>query len=322
MDQSQQDAKYVALPPGSATPYRPTRCKCASSRSATARRRPVTSTSATRSSRSTAPRSPTVPRSRSWCRPTVLATDHDQVRPQRHRRTTTITAGKASKDRTSCVPADGSTTGITCVGVTTQDFTTYRFAVDVTINTQLVGGPSAGLAFTLAIIDELTPGSLTGGKRVAITGTIEPDGKVGEVGGVEQKAITAAHQRGAADDRPECGAQGRCAAGRLDIARTAGPAAMVPTAVAVLLWAGIAPWRVIHPNSAWSFLRGNAPTASSGHFRSRTVGPRDRGMADALYLTAQRCARAADRSRRRRGVDASSYVAPQRSVARSSGQHG
>ena len=68
---------------------------------------------------------------------------------------------------------------------------TYQFPVNVKINTQLVGGPSAGLAFTLAIIDDLTPGSLTGGKQVAVTGTINPDGTVGEVGGVEQKAITA-----------------------------------------------------------------------------------------------------------------------------------
>jgi PDZ domain-containing secreted protein len=54
-------------------------------------------------------------------------------------------------------------------------------------------GPSAGLAFTLAIIDDLTPGNLTGGKRVAVTGTITSDGLVGPVGGVEQKAITARH---------------------------------------------------------------------------------------------------------------------------------
>jgi PDZ domain-containing protein len=54
-----------------------------------------------------------------------------------------------------------------------------------------VSGPSAGLAFTLAIIDDLTPGDLTGGKRVAITGTISPDGTVGPVGGVAQKAVAA-----------------------------------------------------------------------------------------------------------------------------------
>ena len=45
----------------------------------------------------------------------------------------------------------------------------------------------------MAIIDDLTPGNLTGGRRVAVTGTINSDGTVGPVGGVEQKAITARH---------------------------------------------------------------------------------------------------------------------------------
>jgi Lon-like protease len=106
-------------------------------------------------------------------------------------RTARVTAGKAVDKGQKCVPAKGSTTGTTCLGVSTQEFVTYQFPVDIKINTQLVGGPSAGLAFTLAIIDDLTPGALTGGERVAVTGTISPDGSVGEVGGVEQKAITA-----------------------------------------------------------------------------------------------------------------------------------
>ena len=59
------------------------------------------------------------------------------------------------------------------------------------INTQHREWPSAGLAFTLAVIDDLTPGDLTGRHRVAVTGTIEPDGTIGPVGGVAQKAITA-----------------------------------------------------------------------------------------------------------------------------------
>jgi PDZ domain-containing protein len=67
----------------------------------------------------------------------------------------------------------------------------YQFPVDITIDTSPVGGPSAGLAFALAIIDDLTAGSLTGGHRVAVTGAIAPDGTVQPVGGVEQKAITA-----------------------------------------------------------------------------------------------------------------------------------
>jgi len=111
--------------------------------------------------------------------------------------TESITAGKVHTEgrgqdaRQSCEPAEGSTSGTACLGVSSQEFVTYQFPIDVKIDTQLVGGPSAGLAFTLAIIDDLTPGSLTGGKRVAVTGTIQPDGTVGEVGGVEQKAITA-----------------------------------------------------------------------------------------------------------------------------------
>ena len=60
---------------------------------------------------------------------------------------------------------------------------------DVSIDSGDVGGPSAGLAFTLAVLDVLTPGDLTGGHRVAVTGTMGLDGAVGPVGGSLQKAV-------------------------------------------------------------------------------------------------------------------------------------
>ncbi len=54
-----------------------------------------------------------------------------------------------------------------------------------------IGGPSAGLMFTLGIIDRLTPGDLSGGKFIAGTGTINLDGTVGAIGGVTFKEATA-----------------------------------------------------------------------------------------------------------------------------------
>ena len=68
---------------------------------------------------------------------------------------------------------------------------TFRFPARINIDTSNISGPSAGLAMTLAIIDDLTPGNLTGGKRVAVTGTITPQGQVGEIGGLPQKAVAA-----------------------------------------------------------------------------------------------------------------------------------
>lgn len=59
---------------------------------------------------------------------------------------------------------------------------------EVEIDTAQIGGPSAGLALTLSIIDVLTEGELTGGQSVATTGTIDIDGTVGPIGGVQQKA--------------------------------------------------------------------------------------------------------------------------------------
>ncbi len=68
------------------------------------------------------------------------------------------------------------------------EFLDPEIPFDVEIDSGSVGGPSAGLAFTLAILDDLTPGELTGGAEIAVTGTINFDGSVGSVGGVEQKA--------------------------------------------------------------------------------------------------------------------------------------
>nr|WP_208379968.1 S16 family serine protease [Microbacterium endophyticum] len=63
----------------------------------------------------------------------------------------------------------------------------YDFPIDVSIELNNVGGPSAGMMFALGIIDTLTPDDLNGGKDVAGTGTISADGTVGAIGGIRQK---------------------------------------------------------------------------------------------------------------------------------------
>lgn len=62
---------------------------------------------------------------------------------------------------------------------------------DVGFTTEDVGGPSAGLAFTLTVLDVLTEGDLTGGANIVVTGSIDRVGNVGRVGGLHQKAFAA-----------------------------------------------------------------------------------------------------------------------------------
>jgi len=65
----------------------------------------------------------------------------------------------------------------------------YTLPFNVSINAGDIGGPSAGLAFTLGVIDLISGGKLTGTAKVAATGAIEADGTVDPIGGVAQKAV-------------------------------------------------------------------------------------------------------------------------------------
>ncbi|MDO4908679.1 MAG: PDZ domain-containing protein [Corynebacterium sp.] len=97
---------------------------------------------------------------------------------------TTIILGKASEndDNTPLL-------GIT-MDVESAD------GIKINYNLNDIGGPSAGLMFTLAVIDKLTPGELTGGDFIAGTGTISNDGTVGPIGGIVHK-MEAAKEAGA-----------------------------------------------------------------------------------------------------------------------------
>jgi len=72
----------------------------------------------------------------------------------------------------------------------------YDFPVQVQVKLSDVGGPSGGMIFALAIYDLMTPGYLLGGEHIAGTGTLDPSGAVGPIGGIAQK-IWAAKSAGA-----------------------------------------------------------------------------------------------------------------------------
>ena len=91
----------------------------------------------------------------------------------------TLTSAKNPEDETK--PYIG-------IGVGTQ----YDSGFDITFSLEDIGGPSAGLVFATALVDKLTPDGLVGDRHVAATGTIEPDGTVGRIGGIRQKLAGAA----------------------------------------------------------------------------------------------------------------------------------
>ncbi len=73
----------------------------------------------------------------------------------------------------------------------------WRFPFEVRVEVpETIGGPSAGLMFALSIYDTLTRGSLTGGRVISGSGTIDPSGRVGPIGGIQQK-IAGAEDSGA-----------------------------------------------------------------------------------------------------------------------------
>ena len=106
---------------------------------------------------------------------------------RRHKIGDTVTFGiaKGAERRTVELKIVASPQGTPIVGVTMR--TVYRFPFTVKIDVGEVGGPSAGMMFSLGIMDKLTPESMTGGKAIAGTGTITPDGAVGPIGGIAQK---------------------------------------------------------------------------------------------------------------------------------------
>jgi len=103
-----------------------------------------------------------------------------------------ITFARAGKRKTVAIKtvADPQDSKRALVGVSARDNLTVKLPVKIKIDAGGVGGPSAGLAFALDILQELGR-NVTHGHKVAATGEIELDGTVGPIGGVKQKTLGA-----------------------------------------------------------------------------------------------------------------------------------
>lgn len=110
-----------------------------------------------------------------------------------------IRAKPAGTARTVSYTRDGAPATVTItpraedgsprIGVTVEQKQPHPF--DLKIDLDRIGGPSAGLMFTLGIIDKIEPDDLTGGSVIAGTGTIDDEGNVGPIGGIPQKLVAA-----------------------------------------------------------------------------------------------------------------------------------
>ena len=90
---------------------------------------------------------------------------------------------KASAALTTIAPQEGTTGSL--LGLSLK--ISVDSPVEATFGLSDVGGPSAGMMFALGVVDEITQGSLTGGKDISGTGTIDMTGQVGPIGGIQQK---------------------------------------------------------------------------------------------------------------------------------------
>jgi PDZ domain-containing protein len=109
----------------------------------------------------------------------------DVLQKKKPGETVAITVTRKGKEQTVVVPTVAGQGGRTAIGVLLG--LRHDFPGKITIDAGAIGGPSAGLMFSLGIYDKLTPGPLAGGRQIAGTGTIDDQGQVGPIGGIRQK---------------------------------------------------------------------------------------------------------------------------------------
>ncbi|WP_175638675.1 SepM family pheromone-processing serine protease [Metabacillus schmidteae] len=110
--------------------------------------------------------------------------------------TLTVLRGDEELKKTVDIIKLDDATGKVGIGIAPEEEFTATIPKEVNITSEDIGGPSAGLMFSLEILNQLTPDDLTKGFKVAGTGTIDHNGNVGQIGGITHKVI-AAEEEGA-----------------------------------------------------------------------------------------------------------------------------
>jgi PDZ domain-containing protein len=96
------------------------------------------------------------------------------------------------KEHTLTTRPSGEDASRAIIGVQVQQAATIDLPIEIDIDAGAIGGPSAGLAFALDIVDELGR-DVDQGRRIVVTGELTIDGKVEPIGGIKQKVIGAIH---------------------------------------------------------------------------------------------------------------------------------
>ncbi|WP_139492872.1 SepM family pheromone-processing serine protease [Brevibacillus dissolubilis] len=122
----------------------------------------------------------------------------DQLKGKKEGEAVALTYLRESKEQKAVLPlkplvdTEGKPTGRVGFGIRPDNKLLIEVPKKVTIGTKNIGGPSAGLMFTLEIYEQLKKNiDMTRGYRIAGTGTINPDGSVGRIGGIQHKIIAA-----------------------------------------------------------------------------------------------------------------------------------
>jgi Lon-like protease len=105
--------------------------------------------------------------------------------------TLTVDKGGESEEVTLALKSFGQNSNRAGIGISLVDDKEIMVEPNVEVETAEIGGPSAGLMFSIEIYNQLIKEDLTKGYDIAGTGTISPDGSVGPIGGIEQKIVAA-----------------------------------------------------------------------------------------------------------------------------------